>query len=103
MPQIGHGSNEGNTGAAEQAQRTQNVSPIGLVVNGLHCAASHTHTPSLRCRPHVPTFEPCRNLATFWQKWPKLPVRRSCRAEATIFQPNRKRLRDSFTVSLIVW
>src|SRR5438132_96959 len=54
-------------GPQNQAQRTQSVSPIGLVVNGLHCAASHTHTTSLRCHPHVPTFEPCRlsaNLAT---------------------------------------
>src|SRR3989442_1230501 len=31
-------------GPQNQAQRTQSVSPIGLVVNGLHCAASHTHT-----------------------------------------------------------
>src|SRR5438128_11658089 len=46
-------------GPQNQAQRTQSVSPIGLVVNGLHCAASHTHTTSLRCHPHVPTFEPC--------------------------------------------
>src|SRR5438445_9436643 len=30
-------------GPQNQAQRTQSVSPIGLVVNGLHCAASHTH------------------------------------------------------------
>src|SRR5437667_11497252 len=36
-------------GPKNQAQRTQSVSPIGLVVNGLHCAASHTHTTSLRC------------------------------------------------------
>src|SRR5438046_8348206 len=28
---------------------------------------------------------PTGNLATFWQKVAKLPVRRSCRAEATIF------------------
>src|SRR5438093_12972641 len=47
-------------GPQNQAQRTQSVSPIGLVVNGLHCAASHTHTTSLRCHPHVPTFEPCQ-------------------------------------------
>ena len=46
-------------GPQNQAQRTQSVSPIGLVVNGLPCAASHTHTTSLRCHPHVPTFEPC--------------------------------------------
>src|SRR2546422_11559211 len=50
-------------GPQNQAQRTQSVSPIGLVVNGLHCAASHTHTTSLRCHPHVPTFEPCPELA----------------------------------------
>src|SRR5437899_7464303 len=43
-------------GPQNQAQRTQSVSPIGLVVNGLHCAASHTHTTSLRCHPHVPTL-----------------------------------------------
>src|SRR5436309_3959179 len=47
------------SGPQNQAQRAQSVSPIGLVVNGLHCAASHTHTTSLRCHPHVPTFEPC--------------------------------------------
>src|SRR5205809_1515656 len=52
----------GNTGAVEQAQRTQSVSPIGLVVNGLHCAASHTHTRLLSGHPHVPTFEPCPNF-----------------------------------------
>src|SRR5439155_19929239 len=46
-------------GPQNQAQRTRSVSPIELVVNGLHCAASHTHTTSLRCHPHVPTFEPC--------------------------------------------
>src|SRR5207237_1458917 len=51
-------------GPQNQAQRTQSVSPIGLVVNGLHCAASHTHTTSLRCHPHVPTFEPCRFFVT---------------------------------------
>src|SRR5437899_7596286 len=53
---VGNGSNEGNTGPQNQAQRTQSVSPIGLVVNGLHCAASHTHTTSLKCHP---TFETC--------------------------------------------
>src|SRR5438876_377205 len=37
-------------GPQNQAQRTQSVSPIGLVVNGLHCAASHTHDFSLTCQ-----------------------------------------------------
>src|SRR5438132_8003368 len=49
-------------GPQNQAQRTQSVSPIGLVVN-----ASHTHDFSQASTPHVPTFEPCRlsaNLAT---------------------------------------
>src|SRR2546421_10588449 len=36
-------------------------------------APRHTHTTSLRCHPHLPTFEPCRNLLLFWQKWPSYP------------------------------
>src|SRR5438876_2679491 len=80
-------------GPQNPAQRTQSVSPIELVVNGLHCAASHTHTTSLRCHPHVPTFEPCRNLATFWQKWPSYP------SGAAVGQRPRtkKRGRESFS------
>src|SRR6059058_770929 len=46
-------------GPQNQAQRTQSVSPIELVVNGLHCAASHTHDFSQGVTPNVPTFEPC--------------------------------------------
>ena len=46
-------------GPQNQAQRTQSVSPIGLVVNGLHCAASHTHDFSQVSPSHVPTFVPC--------------------------------------------
>src|SRR5207237_6803156 len=57
---LGHGSNTGNTGTAEaSATKPKSVSPMRIIVNGLHCATSHTHTTSLRCHPHVPTFEPC--------------------------------------------
>src|SRR5437868_11841097 len=30
-------------GPQNQAQRIQSVSPMRIMVNGLHCAASHTH------------------------------------------------------------
>ena len=39
----GHGSNEGNTGPVEPSATNPALSPIGIMVNGLHCAASHTH------------------------------------------------------------
>src|SRR5438132_11179851 len=35
------------------------------MVNGLHCAASHTHDFS-QVHPHVPTFESCPT----WPQWP---------------------------------
>src|SRR5438445_4150594 len=61
-------------GPQNQAQRTQSVSPIGLVVNGLHCAASHTHTRLLSgCRPHVPTLNHAATWPLFGKKWPSCP------------------------------
>src|SRR5438445_13447942 len=30
-------------------------------------ALRHTHTTSLRCHPHVPTFEPCPTRDTFYK------------------------------------
>src|SRR5436309_769525 len=70
MPNLGHGSNEGNTGAVEPSATNPALSPIGIMVNGLHCAASHTHTTSLKCHPHVSTFEPCPTWPLFVEKWP---------------------------------
>ena len=59
-------------GPQNQAQRTQSVSPIGLVVNGLHCAASHTRLLSsvtLTCQllNHA-HFVSCANHFASWRK-----------------------------------
>ena len=73
--QVGHGSNEGNTGAAEPCATNLDVSPIGLVVNGLHCAASHTHTRLLSGATLTCQLLNHAQLGHFFAKVAKLQLR----------------------------